>query len=42
MKPRSDSPGAGYGLPLVAAIASSLELRPSRTGGTEVRMDFSA
>lgn len=42
LAPRNDSPGAGYGLPLVAAIASSLELRPSPTGGTDVRMTFSA
>jgi anti-sigma regulatory factor (Ser/Thr protein kinase) len=42
LAPRSDSPGAGYGLPLAAAIASALELRPSRTGGTDVLMAFSA
>ncbi len=41
LSPRSDSPGAGYGLPLVAAIASGLELRPSRSGGTDVLMTFS-
>ncbi|HEX6389647.1 MAG TPA: ATP-binding protein [Solirubrobacteraceae bacterium] len=41
LTPRNDSPGAGYGLPLVAAIASALELRPSPTGGTDVRMAFS-
>jgi serine/threonine-protein kinase RsbW/stage II sporulation protein AB (anti-sigma F factor) len=42
LSPRSDSPGAGYGLPLVAAIASALELRAPRAGGTDVRMAFSA
>ncbi len=38
---RSDSPGAGYGLPLVAAVTSALELRRPVGGGTEVRMAFS-
>ena len=42
LTPRKDSPGAGYGLPLVAAIASTLELRPSPTGGTSVLMGFTA
>jgi anti-sigma regulatory factor (Ser/Thr protein kinase) len=42
LSPRTDSPGAGYGLPLVAAIASGLELRAPRSGGTDVRMAFSA
>lgn len=40
LAPRDDSPGAGYGLPLVAAIASTLELRVAPSGGTEVRMTF--
>jgi serine/threonine-protein kinase RsbW len=42
LAPRGDSPGAGYGLPLVAAIASALELRAAAGGGTEVRMLFTA
>jgi len=41
LAPRSDSPGAGYGLPLVAAVTSALELRAPAAGGTEVRMAFS-
>jgi anti-sigma regulatory factor (Ser/Thr protein kinase) len=41
LAPRNDSPGAGYGLPLVAAIATALELRRPACGGTEVRMTFS-
>ena len=41
LAPRNDSPGAGYGLPLVAAVTSALELRAPAGGGTEVRMSFS-
>lgn len=41
LAPRDDSPGAGYGLPLVAATASTLRLGASRGGaGTEVCMTF--
>ncbi len=40
LSPRGDSPGAGYGLPLVATVSSALELRAPRGGGTEVRMSF--
>lgn len=40
LAPREDSPGAGYGLPLVAAIATTLELRVAASGGTEVRLTF--
>jgi anti-sigma regulatory factor (Ser/Thr protein kinase) len=35
LAPRGDSPGAGYGLPLVAAIASALELRTRRADGLQ-------
>jgi len=38
--PRHDSPGLGLGLPLIASLTSSLELRPSPAGGTEVWMCF--
>lgn len=40
MGPRADSPGLGLGLPLMASLSSSLELRPSPGGGTEVWMAF--
>jgi len=40
MAPRPDSPGLGLGLPLIASLSSSLELRPSAEGGTEVWMCF--
>jgi anti-sigma regulatory factor (Ser/Thr protein kinase) len=40
MAPRTDSPGLGLGLPLMATLASSLELRESTGGGTEVWMTF--
>lgn len=40
LAPREDSPGAGYGLPLAAAIATTLELGTPSTGGTVVRMTF--
>jgi serine/threonine-protein kinase RsbW/stage II sporulation protein AB (anti-sigma F factor) len=40
MAPRPDSPGLGLGLPLMASLSRSLELRPGRRGGTEVWMTF--
>jgi serine/threonine-protein kinase RsbW/stage II sporulation protein AB (anti-sigma F factor) len=40
MAPRPDSPGLGLGLPLIATLARSLELREGRDGGTEVWMTF--
>ncbi len=40
MAPRADSPGLGVGLPLIASLASSLELVSPPQGGTEVRMRF--
>lgn len=40
MAPRADSPGLGLGLPLMASLASTLELREARGGGTEVWMSF--
>lgn len=42
MVPRPDSPGLGLGLPLIANLADSLEIRDGPGGiGTELRMTFS-
>lgn len=43
MLPRPDSPGLGLGLPIIAQLASSFDVRndPER-GGTEVIMTFKA
>lgn len=41
MMPRTDSPGFGVGLPLIASVADGLELANRDDGGTEVRMSFS-
>ena len=38
--PRPDSPGLGLGLPLIATLASSLELGTNDRKETEVRMTF--
>jgi serine/threonine-protein kinase RsbW len=38
--PRPDSPGLGLGLPLIATLASSLELGTNDREHTEVRMTF--
>jgi anti-sigma regulatory factor (Ser/Thr protein kinase) len=40
MAPRTDSPGLGVGLPLIASLTRTLELSASPGGGTEVRMAF--
>lgn len=40
MAPRVDTPGLGVGLPVIAAIAQSVEIGSPRGGGTEVRMRF--
>jgi anti-sigma regulatory factor (Ser/Thr protein kinase) len=40
MKPRTDSPGIGVGLPLMTQLTESLEFRESEGGGTEVAMRF--
>lgn len=40
MAPRTDSPGLGLGLPLMASLTSTLELREAAGGGTEVWMTF--
>jgi anti-sigma regulatory factor (Ser/Thr protein kinase) len=39
MRPRSDSPGAGLGLPLIARLTEQLEIRDT-TPGMCVRMTF--
>lgn len=41
MGPRPDSPGLGVGLPLIAALASAMEIGTDDDGATEVRMTFS-
>jgi serine/threonine-protein kinase RsbW len=38
--PRVDSPGLGVGLPVMAAIADSLEIDAPPGAGTQVRMTF--
>ena len=38
--PRTDSPGLGLGLPLIATLAESLELGTDDASRTEVRMTF--
>jgi len=40
MSPRSDSPGIGLGLPLMASLCATLEVRERRGGGTEICMVF--
>jgi anti-sigma regulatory factor (Ser/Thr protein kinase) len=40
MSPRVDTPGLGVGLPVIAAIAQSVEIGSPEGGGTEVRMRF--
>ena len=40
MQPRTDSPGAGLGLPLIASLADSFSVVVPPDGGTEVSMTF--
>ena len=40
MLPRTDSPGLGLGLPLIAQMTKSLEVHDRDGGGTEIRMSF--
>jgi anti-sigma regulatory factor (Ser/Thr protein kinase) len=42
MRPRTDSPGLGLGLPLVATLAEHFEVQARDGGGTRVRMAFAA
>jgi signal transduction histidine kinase len=39
--PRADSPGAGLGLPMIAAVASELHVERAEGGGTRVHIAFS-
>ena len=39
LKPRTDSPGAGLGLPVIATVAKRLDIRSS-SKGTEIHMVF--
>jgi anti-sigma regulatory factor (Ser/Thr protein kinase) len=39
-KPRADSPGMGMGLPIIAAVSDSFEIRRARPQGTEVHICF--
>jgi serine/threonine-protein kinase RsbW len=40
--PRVDSPGLGLGLPVIAALTETVEIRPLEPTGTEVLMRFPA
>lgn len=40
MVPRTDSPGAGLGLPLIAQMTEGFELSARKGGGTVLRMRF--
>ena len=40
MSPNPDSPGAGFGLGILQALASEVEVRTPEDGGTEVRLTF--
>ena len=40
MQPRTDSPGAGLGLPLIANVTQSFSVSAVPEGGTEVCMTF--
>jgi serine/threonine-protein kinase RsbW len=39
-RPRTDSPGLGLGLPIIATTADCFAIEPCDTGGTELRMGF--
>jgi serine/threonine-protein kinase RsbW/stage II sporulation protein AB (anti-sigma F factor) len=39
--PRTDSPGIGLGMPLIAAVCDGVEIRPREPRGTEIHMCFS-
>ena len=40
MQPRSDRPGLGLGLAVIAAVSDQMAVVPRSTGGTEVRIRF--
>jgi anti-sigma regulatory factor (Ser/Thr protein kinase) len=39
-KPRLDSPGLGFGLPMIAELSDSFDIVPVMPTGTEIRMTF--
>jgi serine/threonine-protein kinase RsbW len=40
LSPRSDSPGLGLGLIIIAEVTDALEIVSGAEGGTELRMEF--
>ena len=40
MRPRTDSPGLGLGLPIIASVADGFAIEPGAEGGTELCMRF--
>ena len=38
--PRLNSPGAGLGMPIIAAVADAVEIRHREPSGTEVELSF--
>jgi serine/threonine-protein kinase RsbW len=40
MRPRTDSPGLGLGLPIIASVADGFAVHPAEHGGTELCMRF--
>jgi serine/threonine-protein kinase RsbW len=40
MRPRTDSPGLGLGLPIIASVADGFAVEPGPHGGTELCMRF--
>jgi anti-sigma regulatory factor (Ser/Thr protein kinase) len=40
MRPRTDSPGLGLGLPIIASVADGFAVEPGPRGGTELCMRF--
>lgn len=42
MAPRPDSPGLGLGLPLMASLTDTLDIRVAPDGGTEIHLGFAA
>ena len=42
MRPNPDSPGLGFGLPLIGRVSDGVDISESEDGGTIVRMRFPA
>jgi serine/threonine-protein kinase RsbW len=40
MSPRRDSPGMGFGLPIIASVTDAFAAAPAEDGGTRVSMRF--